>query len=89
MQYQITRKLSILGRGDPKKQNLSIREQSRSIGGDQGDIRFFGYTVIEDRTELLSPELITSLILTDDEVNDIADMILKASFSSVGLDCLI
>lgn len=90
--YQITEELSIPEECSKRNMDLTFSEVSkrgyRVIGGDQGDIKFYGYTVEDGRTILNNPELFSGLRLTQDEANDIAQSILMFSYESIGTDCV-
>ena len=79
-------KLTLPEAANPRFADLSLSEDHRIIGGDKGDLCFNGYTVEGDETILYQPVLVTSLELNDDEVQDIAEEILQASFNSIGIE---
>lgn len=86
--YKINVELSLPVLANPRFASLSIKEECRIIGGDKGDLRFYGYTLDRDndKTILDNPELITSLDLTEDEANDIAVEVLMFSYASIGAE---
>ena len=95
--YDIKNKLSIPELASRRNSELSRREREsdtgrRVIGGDLGDLEFYGYTLNESRDETVldGPVLVTSLKkkLTKDEAYEIALGILMASYNSIGVDAV-
>ena len=99
MLYDVKRELSIAGLANNRYADISISESRRAdrtehgcprvIGGDKGDLGFYGYDVHvgENKTVLYKPVLITCIGgLNEDEVFDIAEEILMNSFESVGIE---
>lgn len=85
----ITAELSIPAQANRRFQDLTRKESEkggRIIGGDLGDLRFQGYTVEDDRTVLNSPELLTSIVMDENEAANVAQSILDASFQSIGVE---
>ena len=91
-EYPVKAQLSIPARANPRFADLSAKESEkggRIIGGDQGDLRFSGYTLDGDRTIVDSPVLLTSHEgLSDDDVENIATAVLMESFQSIGAETL-
>jgi hypothetical protein len=88
--YQVSLELDVDGEANPKRATLHPRETDyggRVIGGDQGDLYFFGYTIHPGRTVLVDPYLATRhKDLTQDEVDDIAKSILMEAYESIGIE---
>jgi len=60
----------------------------RCIGGDQGDVLFNGYDIIDGKTYLVDPALITSLDWnpTNQDVYELAMLIINESMASIGIE---
>ena len=89
--YHITEQLTVEGLANSRYQDLDKKELNskygcRVIGGDKGDIHFYGYDLNHNETMLRDPFLFTSLDLTDDDVNNIAKEILQECYNSIGLE---
>jgi len=87
----LTAILSIPARANPRFASLSRKEaDGRIIGGDQADLRFWGFTVCSDRTEIVNPELIRGNFdgWTASEINDYGASILAESYASIGAECI-
>ena len=83
-------KLSLPEQAEPLFADLSLSEvrksDHRTIGGDKGDLWFCGYTLENGETVLYEPVLVTIHELNDDEVQDMAEEILQASYESIGVE---
>lgn len=83
-------KLTLSEQAEPLYADLSLSEvrksDHRTIGGDKGDLWFDGYTLENGETVLYKPVLVTIHELNDDEVQDMAQEILQASFNSIGIE---
>lgn len=88
----ITQRLYIPVEANPRFSDLTRKEcdKGRIIGGDQADLRFWGYTVERGRTMLTNPELIRGNFdgWTDDDVNNVASDILAAAYASIGAESI-
>lgn len=83
-------KLTLPEQAEPLYADLSLSEVRgdghRTIGGDKGDLWFDGYTLENGETVLYKPVLVTIHELSDDEVQDVAQEILQASYDSIGIE---
>ena len=89
--YEIKDSLIIPGTANPRFGDLSMSEieNGRRIGGDHGDIVFYGYVIREGCTVLSMPTLKTAIEdLDSDEVLDTAREILDCAFESIGVECV-
>ncbi len=89
--YDITKKLALPGLANPRYRDLSRRESDnggRVIGGDLGDLEFYGYELDRDKDEtiLYGPVLVTQRKLSKKDANQIAYDILMESYASIGLE---
>lgn len=89
MEYAVVGELTIPALANPRYADLALNElDGRVIGGDKGDLSFRGYTVEEKHslTVLYRPILHTSLVLSPEEVFEIAQEILMYSYDSIGVE---
>lgn len=93
----INKELSVDCEANPRFGDLGIHEIDRNhgwgrcIGGDLADLLFRGYDVVDGRTILRDPAIITNVNMekwTEDDFHSLANSILQESFASVGVDCL-
>lgn len=63
-------------------------EGGRVIGGDLGDLEFYGYTLDRDKetTTLYGPVLVTQRKLSKKDANQIAYDVLMESYASIGIE---
>lgn len=89
-QYQVRTVLYLPEQANTRFSDLNRKEAERgyrTIGGDKGDLRFNGFHIEGESTQLDDAILVTDLnYLTDDEVDDIANEILHASYESIGIE---
>ncbi len=84
-------RLAIPAVANKRYSGLTLKESNvggRVIGGDRGDLFFFGFHIEDQETVLAAPELRTTLHLEGDEINEVAREILMASFASIGAECV-
>ncbi len=91
--YDITRKLAVPGLANPRYQGLNRREAEqggRIIGGDWGDLEFYGYDLDYDRDEtvLSGPTLISQRKFAKNEAYEVARDILMEAYASIGLEAV-
>lgn len=88
----VTMRLTIPAEANPRFADLSRKEmdKGRIIGGDQADLRFWGFTVQRSQTELVNPELLRGNFdgWSNDDIINVAQEILSASFASIGVECI-
>lgn len=90
--YPLSEDISLPGLANRRFAILSMSEVNRSgcrrIGGDLGDVEFEGFDLDEEnnRTVLYNPVLVTTLELTLEEANVVAQDVVNFSFESVGLE---
>ena len=88
----VTTELSIPVEANQRFSTLTRKEcdKGRIIGGDLGDLRFWGFTTQKDRTVLVNPESLRDDFegWTNDEINNLAQSILDASYASIGAECI-
>ena len=58
----------------------------RIIGGENGDLWFEGFTLNDGKTTLHKPSVNTTLDLTQDEVDELAETILNFSYDAIGIE---
>ncbi len=90
--YDITKKLVLPELASSRYSELSRREYERDgarvIGGDLGDLEFYGYTLNRGNgtTTLDGPVLVTQRKLSKKDANQIAYDVLMESYGSIGIE---
>jgi hypothetical protein len=90
MTYEI-KNLIFPWQANKRYESLSYSELKRGyrlIGGDRGDLRFDGYGVDGEGTELVGVQLVSSLVLTPEDAQEIAVEIVEQAFESIGAECV-
>lgn len=91
-EFDVEQEISLPEEANCRYEDLNMREidsahECRVIGGDKGDLHFFGFIVADGKTVLDSPVLFSGYNdLTDEEAFNIAEEILWASYESIGIE---
>lgn len=88
MKYKVNAELFVEDIGNERFGDLKAGEDYRVIGGDKGDIHFYGFYTKEGKTFLVDPHFFTTLYLNEDEVYDCSLRVLNESYDIIGVECL-